>query len=75
MKVNIYGIREKENIKGQRMKETEKTCKDCKKCKKTYNTYRCEYFKGFVNDYDKVCTEFEVKTGLIEKEYLNNIEK
>lgn len=43
------------------MKETEKTCKDCKKCKKTYNTYRCEYFKGFVNDYDKVCVEFEAR--------------
>ncbi|MEI0493917.1 hypothetical protein R4J09_00650 [Brachyspira intermedia] len=44
------------------MKETEKTCKDCKKCKKAYNTYRCEYFKGFVNDYDKVCTEFEARS-------------
>ena len=32
-----------------------------KKCKKAYNTYRCEYFKGFVNDYDKVCLEFEAR--------------
>lgn len=43
------------------MKEIEKTCKDCKKCKKAYNTYWCDYFKGFVNEYDKVCTEFEVR--------------
>lgn len=36
-----------------------KTCKDCKKCKIAYNTCRCEFFKGFVNSYDKICPEFE----------------